>query len=220
MQIYEKMKKIILADIQDITRLGIQWILLQMGQPETENAFRKNELIQKLTISPESIVVLDYTNFDFNSCDELIILSQRFETSHFILFSEDLSLSFLHTITLNPHFSIVSKESSEAEIRLAIQHATDGKRYISNDITNRLLTEQRRHTTLSTASLTKQECAILKEIATGKTTKEIAYEKNLSFHTVNTHRKNIFRKLGINNVHEATKYAIRSGLIDLAEYCI
>jgi len=50
--------------------------------------------------------------------------------------------------------------------------------------------------------LTQTEKNILKEIALGKTTKEIAAEKNLSFHTINSHRKNIFRKLGVNNVHE------------------
>ncbi|MDR0894995.1 MAG: LuxR C-terminal-related transcriptional regulator, partial [Prevotellaceae bacterium] len=51
-------------------------------------------------------------------------------------------------------------------------------------------------------------------------TKEIAFEKNISFHTANTHRKNIFRKLEINNVHEAVKYAIRAGIFDVAEYYI
>ena len=60
----------------------------------------------------------------------------------------------------------------------------------------------------------------MKSIAMGKTTKEIANERFLSFHTVNTHRKNIFRKLNVNNVHEATKYALRAGIIDMAEYCI
>ena len=44
--------------------------------------------------------------------------------------------------------------------------------------------------------------------------------QRVSFHTVNTHRKNIFRKLGVNNVHEATKYALRAGLVDSAEYYI
>ena len=66
--------------------------------------------------------------------------------------------------------------------------------------------------------LTQTEKNILKEIVLGKTTKEIATEKNLSFHTINSHRKNIFRKLGVNNVHEATKYAMRAGIVDLAEY--
>ena len=68
--------------------------------------------------------------------------------------------------------------------------------------------------------LTPTEKIILKEIALGKTTKEIAAEKNLSFHTINSHRKNIFRKLGVNNVHEAIKYAMRAGIVDLAEYYI
>ena len=51
-------------------------------------------------------------------------------------------------------------------------------------------------------------------------TKEIAEKRFSSFHTVNTHRKNIFRKLNVNNVHEATKYALRAGLVDTAEYYI
>ncbi|MCC8146330.1 MAG: LuxR C-terminal-related transcriptional regulator [Bacteroidales bacterium] len=72
----------------------------------------------------------------------------------------------------------------------------------------------------SSIVLTASEKVVLHEIALGKTTKEIAYEKNLSFHTVNTHRKNIFRKLEINNMHEAIKYAIRAGIIDVAEYNI
>jgi len=68
--------------------------------------------------------------------------------------------------------------------------------------------------------LTASEKVILKEIALGKTTKEIAAEKNLSFHTINSHRKNIFRKLGVNNAHEATRYAMRAGIVDVAEYYI
>lgn len=68
--------------------------------------------------------------------------------------------------------------------------------------------------------LTRTETEILKDIAMGMTTKEIAEKRFSSFHTVNTHRKNIFHKLGVNNVHEATKYALRSGLVDAAEYYI
>jgi DNA-binding NarL/FixJ family response regulator len=68
--------------------------------------------------------------------------------------------------------------------------------------------------------LTKTETEILKSIAMGLTTKEIAKERFSSFHTINTHRKNIFRKLGVNNIREATKYALRAGLIDAAEYYI
>ena len=83
-----------------------------------------------------------------------------------------------------------------------------------------LLSVPSRRETHSAVSLTKTEIEILKEIAQGRTTKEIALARFSSFHTVNTHRKNIFRKLNINTAYEATRYALRAGLIDSADYYI
>ena len=75
-------------------------------------------------------------------------------------------------------------------------------------------------TTQEENRLTPTETEILRDIALGLTTREIAEKRFSSFHTVNTHRKNIFRKIGVNNVHEATRYALRAGLVDSAEYYI
>ena len=115
------------------------------------------------------------------------------------------------------------KDNSKEEILSALQCASRKERFICNHVSNLLLSGSNaspvRHT-LKDDLLTPAERSVLKEIALGKTTKEIAAEKNLSFHTVNSHRKNIFRKLGVNNVHEATKYAMRAGIVDLAEYYI
>jgi DNA-binding NarL/FixJ family response regulator len=68
--------------------------------------------------------------------------------------------------------------------------------------------------------LTPSEKKILREIALGKTTKEIAIERHLSFHTVNAHRRNIYRKLGVNSLSEVTRYALQAGLADPVEYYI
>lgn len=68
--------------------------------------------------------------------------------------------------------------------------------------------------------LTHTEIEILRGVAQGKTTKEIAYERYSSIHTVNTHKKNIFRKLQVNTAHEAVKYAFRAGLVDPSEFYI
>jgi DNA-binding NarL/FixJ family response regulator len=48
--------------------------------------------------------------------------------------------------------------------------------------------------------------------------KEIAQQRVSSIHTIVTHKKNIFRKLEVNNVYEATKYALRAGLVEMVEY--
>lgn len=50
--------------------------------------------------------------------------------------------------------------------------------------------------------------------------KEIAAMRFNSEFTISTHKKNIFSKLGVNNAHDATKYALRTGIIDLVDYYI
>jgi DNA-binding NarL/FixJ family response regulator len=70
------------------------------------------------------------------------------------------------------------------------------------------------------AHLTSTEMEIVRLISGGMTTKEIANLKNISFHTVNTHRKNIFKKLGVTNASELIMLAIKAGWIDNIEYYI
>jgi DNA-binding NarL/FixJ family response regulator len=112
------------------------------------------------------------------------------------------------------------KNDSEEEVMAALQHATDRIPYICESVEHLLRNDSLANTEKPLIHLTASEKAVLHEIALGKTTKEIAYEKHVSFHTVNSHRKNIFRKLEINNMHEAVRYAIRAGILDAAEYYI
>ncbi|MDR1919577.1 MAG: response regulator transcription factor, partial [Tannerellaceae bacterium] len=139
-----------------------------------------------------------------------------------ILFSEDLSIDFIRQLTFSSkYFSIVMKDCPLEEIEAALRLAIAGsERYICQRITKLLLHKKPIPDTSERPILTSTEWEILKLIALGKTTKEIAEERFSSAHTITTHRKNIFRKLDVNNVHEATKYALRAGIVDLAEYYI
>ena len=175
-------------------------------------ADNKAELIQQL-------------RFDFTGADELIVLHERFKTADWLLFSDELSVSFLRQVLFSSMaFGVVLKDNSREEILTALQCASRKERFICNHVSNLLLSGNNQpaapHPALQDALLTPAERSILKEIALGKTTKEIAAERNLSFHTVNSHRKNIFRKLSVNNAHEATKYAMKAGIVDLVEYYI
>lgn len=179
----------------------------------------KAELMLALKDNDDTVVVLDYTSFDINDADELLILQQRFTHTRWLLFSEDLSADFVRVlIASSMQFSILLKESPMSEIKEAMKFCIHGNRYICQRMTEVLLAPSQ--DVEEKISLTKTETEILKDIALGMTTKEIAEKRFSSFHTVNTHRKNIFRKLNVNNVHEATKYALRAGLVDTAEYYI
>ncbi len=210
---------VLLADKQDITRAGLMYILSQNKDVAYKYVEDKNELIEQLKHDPASVVILDYTLSDFNDSNELLIFGQRFKQSHWLLFSEELSTDFVRLILASSQqFSILLKESPLNEIREAITYALAHRRFICQHTTELLLTQDTdKH---EQVNLTRTETEILKDIAQGMTTKEIADHRFSSFHTVNTHRKNIFRKLSVNNAHEATKYALRAGLIDAAEYYI
>jgi len=217
------MRNVILADNQDISNAG--WHFLFQNNAEVsaiQEASAKKDLISLIIDSPESLVILDYTLFDFESANELLILQVRFEKVDWILFSEELSDDFLRTLLYNTQsFSILMKDSSIDEIGSAIKEVLKGNRYICNHVSNILLDSSKNQQSYNTKNvLTVTEQEILKEMALGKTTKEIASKRHVSVHTIMTHRKNIFRKIDVNNVHEATKYAMRAGIVDLAEYYI
>ena len=220
------MREFIIADNQDITKAGMMFLLSR--QKDTAlllEADNKAELIQQLRLHPGAVVILDYTSFDFVSSDELIVLHERFKEADWLLFSDELSIGFLRQVLFSSmSFGVVLKDNSKEEILTALQCASRKERFICNHVSNLLLSGNSLtsllHPIQQNDLLTSAERSILKEIALGKTTKEIAVERNLSFHTINSHRKNIFRKLGVNNAHEATKYAMKAGIVDLVEYYI
>ncbi|MBP3774588.1 MAG: response regulator transcription factor [Bacteroidaceae bacterium] len=210
----------ILADNQDITRLGMQSLCNGIPNSQTLRARNKQEIISLLKQHEDAIIVTDYLLFDFTDISELVVLHQRFQQTHWVLFSEELSDQFVKRIIAEGYaFSLVNKNCDIHEIDQAIRLSIRHERFICHAITEQYISIPMRKEHIQ-ISLTHTEVDILKEIALGKTTKEIAIERNSSFHTVNTHRKNIFRKLEVNTAYEAIRYALRAGLIDQSDYYI
>lgn len=217
------MRNFILCDNQDITRFGFEQLVRSLGlSGEFYFSATKADLMNQLMRNSESVVLFDYTRFDFVSVDELTILQLRFPKTDWIVFSDELSNDFVRSLVFNTqNFSVLLKDSSLDEIKSCIREVLRANRFICNRIGNMLLDNPKAMDKLPLQDvLTATEKEILKEIAMGKTTREIATQRFVSVHTIMTHRKNIFRKLEVNNVHEATKFAMRSGLVDMAEYYI
>ena len=213
------MKKYILADNQELTCYALQSLL---GHDEQNQIFRSTDkagLLQLLKEHESAIVILDYTLFDFSDVESLIIISERFAMASWVLVSEELTKDFLQKTVYASHaFSVVFKDEPMRVIREAIQTAAASKRYVSQQAMEVILSQAPEQQVPNVLTLTETEVA--KAIALGKTTKEIATERLSSIHTINTHRKNIFRKLDINTAHELTRYALRAGWIDASEFCI
>ena len=213
------MAKYILADNQEITRFAIDSLLRQDEENQIYRASDKTSLVEQLKEHENAIVVLDYTLFNFADEDQLLIVSERFALSQWLLISEELTPQFLRRIIYSSHqFSVIFKDGPLKDLRDALRAVTHHERFISQRALEVIISQQQDEERPDI--LTATEAEIVKAIAQGKTTKEIAEERYSSIHTITTHRKNIFRKLGINTAHEVIKYAIRAGLVDPSEFYI
>ena len=214
------MRNYIIADNQELTRFALESLLKNDEENVVYRAFDKARLVELLKEHESAVVLLDYTLFDFADEDQLLIIAERFNLSDWILISDELTPQFLRRVVYSSHqFSVVYKDGPLSEVREALSAVNRHTRYLSQRALETIITQQQQEEETPSV-LTTTEMEIVKGIALGKTTKEIAAERFSSIHTITTHRKNIFRKLGINTAHEAVKYALRAGLIDPSEFYI
>ena len=190
-------RTLILADNQDITRRGMQALAVtecaSLFSTVTE-ADSRSELTRALLADPEAVAVIDYTLFDCTE-SQLSALKERFPRAPFILFCDSLNQELTRRLVFSQAlFCMLPKDSSLKEIRECLTEATEGRPYLTGKVAAWL--KQSGKTTDAVSPLTTTEKEILRAMALGKSTKDIASERFLSIYTVMTHRKNIFRKLG------------------------
>lgn len=106
----------------------------------------------------------------------------------------------------------LNKQDSGEKVIEAIRTVLSGERYISAEITQRLVCQalgNRADSTDPIDLLTDRELEVFRMIGNGKTSGAIAEQLLLSTHTIDTHRENIKRKLGVKNAAELSRYAVQ-----------
>jgi DNA-binding NarL/FixJ family response regulator len=215
--------KIMIADPQDFTRLGICSILslYYNGRVSFDSVSTKEDLIAKLKTEEYHAIILDFDLLDFKNMGEVTLLRSLAPGVALLIVSENQSSEDILRLVEGGITNYILKSSSETELTEAISAALANRKYFSSEVLDILFEQKNSGKALSTqGKLTLAETEIVRMIAQGLTTKEIALARHLSFHTIITHRKNIFRKLNISNSSELLMYAIRNGVVDSGEYYI
>ena len=101
------------------------------------------------------------------------------------------------------------KNGPKEEIKTAIDAVMSGKKYLCTGAKGSLEPSEDG----AREPLTSREQTVLLQLAQGKSNKEVANELNISVRTVETHRKNIKRKLGISSTAGLTRYAMEHGVL-------
>ena len=111
------------------------------------------------------------------------------------------------------------KDCAFEELTRAIKSVIDNKVYLSPSISGVVIEDYLHRLTKSASTgsevLTDREREVLQLMAEGNSTKQIAVKLHVSVKTIETHRRQLMKKLNIHTVAELTKYAIRKGLTSL-----
>jgi DNA-binding NarL/FixJ family response regulator len=212
--------QIIIADNQFLVVDSLQKLLSESFNIKTEHVVNtKYDLIRLLKQHSPVLLIIDPNLMDFDSLAELRSIMQY--NCKVLVLTNILSRNDITELNATGIKNILLKTAEREEILAALRSALTGKKYFCQEVLD-IFTEipPEKGPVKETGSLTHSETEIVKCIAEGLTTKQIALHKHISYHTVMTHRKNIFRKLNVNNASELVMFAIRAGIIDTIEYHI
>jgi DNA-binding NarL/FixJ family response regulator len=214
--------RVLIADSQFLITESLKFLLHDEGLFFVINVVsEKTEILKELTEETVSLMIIDPSLIDLSSISELKEIKRSFPDLKFLVITNSLIKSELHELNNLGMTNIILKTAGKEEILKAINATLKGKKYYSNELLEIMFEATERETPVEeTVQLTKSEVEIVRLVAEGLTTKEIAAQKFISFHTVISHRKNIFRKLGVKSISELIMYAIKAGLINSIEYYI
>lgn len=218
----ELTRKILIADPQFLVVETLKNLLNQEEQflipAIVEN---KDELSKALRETSFHLLIIDPLLIDFEDFNYLKQIKIQFPALNILVLTNSITKAEFAELSKIGIRNIIYKMAGKSEVLMSVDAVLKGKKYFSEEILDLILElNESKGAPDEPVHLTNSEIEIVRMISSGLTTKEIANQKNISFHTVNTHRKNIFRKMGVTNASELIMQAIKAGWIDNIEYFI
>ena len=212
--------KIVIADDHSIMREGLRLLIEKEDDMdvigEAENGRRAVAMAESL--KPD-IIVMDVSMPDLNGIEATRQIVGKIEGVKVIALSMHSGREFVMDMLQAGVSGYILKESCPEELARAIRLVASGKTCLDPEITNLAIDTavhpqaDREH--LVVEELTRREREVLQLLAEGKTTKQVAARLFVSTKTIDTHRRQIMKKINVDSLAELTKYAIRVGLTSL-----
>lgn len=208
-----------IVDDHTIMRDGLQALL--GSEPEFEviaTASDGREALLLMKTQRPDLILMDLSMPKTSGVDAIGHIKRKFPQIKIVALTFHKEDKYIHTTLEAGADGYVLKDDSRTELFSAIRNVLAGKRYLSPSIVDRVVSgylsrsdqiEERP----SWEVLTPREREVIKLIAEGYRTKEIANYLSLSHKTVEKHRTNLMRKLDLHSTAAVTAYAISNGLV-------
>lgn len=208
---------ILLADDHALVRDGIRALLQKtanvqvIGEAETGD-----EAVQVAQQLHPEIVLMDIAMPGMNGLAATSVLAQKCPETRVIILSMHLEQEYVLRALQSGAKGYLLKGARTPELELAITSVARGETYLSPAVSKVVVGEMMRRSTAEPNRLdrlTSRQREVLKLIAEGLTTKEIAQKLGLSIKTVKTHRTELMEQLDIHDIAGLVRFAIHVGLV-------
>ena len=212
--------KVLIADDHAIIREGLRSLLENRGIQVMDIARNGREAVEKAIALKPDIVMMDISMPDLNGVEATARIREELPHTRVIALSMHSSKKIIDQMFDSGASGYILKESAFDEIYDAIQEVLRTNFYLTPAIARMCTDDNGRDLSAREAQpqfnkISRKEREVLQLIAEGKKTREIAETMGVSIKTVETHRRNIMKKLNIFSVAGLTKYAILEDIIAL-----
>jgi DNA-binding NarL/FixJ family response regulator len=211
--------RLLIADDHKLMREGLRALL--SGESDIEvigEASNGRAIVKMVEASAPDIVLMDISMPQLNGIDATRQIKDLSGTTRVIALSMHADRLFVQGVLKAGAAGYILKDSAFDELAQAVRAVSNGQMYLSPGVAG-VVVEGFLKTNGAPAdnevSLTAREREVLQLITEGITTRDIATQLHISVKTVETHRRQLMKKLDIYTVAELTKYAIRNGLTRL-----
>jgi len=213
--------RVLIADDHKIMLAGLRSLLEKHPDfdvvAEAENGRKAVQLAQE---KMPDVIVMDVSMPDLNGIEATKQIIESLPETRVIALSMHSDKRFVKGMLQAGASGYLLKDCASQELATAIHQVADGKKYLSPEITgvvinDFLLGASAEEVTTVASLLSPREREVLQLIAEGWSTKQIASHLYVSIKTIETHRRQIMKKLDLHSIADLTKYAIREGLTSI-----
>lgn len=159
----------------------------------------------------QNLVVLDYALFQGELAKEVEEAVPANPSINFLVISDNDDAHRVRRFINAGIKGFLTKGCSVEEIQTALKLIEDGGKFYCQSVIEIIADENHK----ADLELSEREMEIIQHITQGQSSSQIADKLNISLHTVNSHRKNILKKLGLKSPTELIIYAVKQGWVDL-----
>ena len=174
------------------------------------------DALQSVQALNPDVIILDIGLPDFSGIELTRRLRQTGCRAQIVALSAYAEKHFVTEMLRAGAAAYVSKNAAGTELVQAIRAVERGQNYVSPDVTGNLISQLRdQDPNAQNHKLGRREREVLRLIAQGQRSPDIAAQLRISIGTVEAHRRNIMRKFDLHSVAELTTYALREGIAPL-----